>query len=184
LRLDNLRSGGTLRWKVEDRRLGRSESEMWKVGTSNVIAPPVSAKDWWVSPVRKYWMYRSHTGDMDRVSLVASCQHKLIFSPLLYWMLWERNWVQTHGLVSRRAVGCVGSPSSWEQWICSNLLTTTWKITMRWSREIRMVLVHTQTERGMCVACWSSFPYRVYIDSNSRDSRICVTACLRPSACS
>jgi hypothetical protein len=31
-------------------------------------------------------------------------------------LAWERSWVQTHGLVSRRAVECVGSPFSQEQW--------------------------------------------------------------------
>jgi hypothetical protein len=34
----------------------------------------------------------------------------------------------------------------------------------------------------MRVACWSDFPCRVYIDSNHRNSRIWVTACLWPSA--
>jgi hypothetical protein len=35
-----------------------------------------------------------------------------------------------------------------------------------------MVRDHMQTESGMRVACWSDFPYRVYIDSNRRDSQI------------
>jgi hypothetical protein len=39
LRLDNLSPGVALRWKVEDRLLGRSGSEMWKAGTSKVVAP-------------------------------------------------------------------------------------------------------------------------------------------------
>jgi hypothetical protein len=38
LRFDNLRPGGALRWKVEDHRLGRSESVMWKAGTSEIVA--------------------------------------------------------------------------------------------------------------------------------------------------
>jgi hypothetical protein len=38
LRLNNLRPGGALRWKVEDRQLRRSGSVMWKVGTSKVVA--------------------------------------------------------------------------------------------------------------------------------------------------
>jgi hypothetical protein len=50
LRLDNLRSGGALRWKVEDHRLGRPENEMWKADTSKVVAPFVSVKNQWVSP--------------------------------------------------------------------------------------------------------------------------------------
>jgi hypothetical protein len=40
LRLDNLRPGGVLRWKAEDRQLGKSRSEMWKAGTSKVVLPP------------------------------------------------------------------------------------------------------------------------------------------------
>jgi hypothetical protein len=42
------------------------------------------------------------------------------------------------------------------------------------AHEIRMVWDHTQTERGICVACWSDFPCKVYINSNHRDSRIWV----------
>jgi hypothetical protein len=38
LRLDNLRPGGAFSWKVEDRQLGRSGSEMWQAGTSKVVA--------------------------------------------------------------------------------------------------------------------------------------------------
>jgi hypothetical protein len=45
-----------------------------------------------------------------------------------------------------------------------------------------MVWDHTRAEHGMRVACWSGFSYRVYIDSNHHDSRIGVTACLRPLA--
>jgi hypothetical protein len=55
-------------------------------------------------------------------------------------------------------VDCVGSPSSRVQWICSNLLTTVWKVAICRLREIRMVVDYTRTERGKRVACWSSFP--------------------------
>jgi hypothetical protein len=37
--MDNLRSGGDCRWKVEDRQLGRLESVIWKVDTFNIVAP-------------------------------------------------------------------------------------------------------------------------------------------------
>jgi hypothetical protein len=37
--IDNLRSGGALSWKLEDRSLGRSGSVMWQAGTSKVVAP-------------------------------------------------------------------------------------------------------------------------------------------------
>jgi hypothetical protein len=112
---------------------------------------------------------------MDPVSLVAGYQQKLILSPLSHWLLWERSWVRTHRSDGRRVVDCVGSPSSQGQWICTNLLTTSRKVAMCWSREIRMVWDHTQTKRGMRVACWSGFPCRVYIDSNHGDSRIWVS---------
>jgi hypothetical protein len=36
--MDNLRPGGALRWKVEDRQLGRSGSVLWQVSTSKVVA--------------------------------------------------------------------------------------------------------------------------------------------------
>jgi hypothetical protein len=37
--MDNLRSGGTPRWKVEDHQFGRSGSGLWQAGTSKVVAP-------------------------------------------------------------------------------------------------------------------------------------------------
>jgi hypothetical protein len=48
--MDYLRPDGALRWKVEDRRLGRSGSVMWKAGTSKSIAPSVLVEDRWVGP--------------------------------------------------------------------------------------------------------------------------------------
>jgi hypothetical protein len=132
--------------------------------------------------MNKYWTYRSHARDMGPVSLVASCQQTLVFFPLLHWLLWGRNWVWTHGPVNQRAVRWVKSHSSQEQWICSNLLTTAWKVAMHWPREIHMVWDHTRTECGMCVACWSCFSCRVYIDLNRPNSQIWVTTCLRSSA--
>jgi hypothetical protein len=106
-----------------------------------------------LAPVSKYWMYWSHTGDIGLVSLVVGCQQNLDFSPLFHWLLWERSWVQTHGLVSRHAMDCVGSPSSQGQWTRSNLLMTVSKVAICGPREIRMVLDHMRTERGKRVAC-------------------------------
>jgi hypothetical protein len=111
-----------------------------------------------LAPARKYWMYRSHAGVLCPVSLVAGYQQKLEFSPLLYWLLWERSWVWTHGSASRHVVDWVGSPSSRGKWICSNLLMTTWKVVIRRPCEIHIVEGHTRTKRGKCVACWSGFP--------------------------
>jgi hypothetical protein len=146
--------------------------------------PPMSVKGRWVGPVSKYWTYRSHVGDMGPVNLVTGCQQKLVFSPLLHWLLWKRSWVQTRGPVSRHAVDWVGRPSSREQWIYSNLFTTMRKVAMHWPREVRMVWDYMRTKHGMRVACWSGFPCRVYINLIHVDSRIWVTAYLWSSACS
>jgi hypothetical protein len=35
----NLRPGEALRWKAEDRQLGKAGRAMWQVGTSKVVAP-------------------------------------------------------------------------------------------------------------------------------------------------
>jgi hypothetical protein len=111
-----------------------------------------------LAPVSKYWTYRSQAGDMDPVSVVVGCQQKLDFSPLSHWLLWERNLVRTHGSDDRRAMDCVRSLSSRVQWIYLNLLTVVWKVAICGPREIRMVIDHTRTERGKCVACWPDFP--------------------------
>jgi hypothetical protein len=35
----NLKSGGALRWKAEDRRLEKAGRAMWQASTSKVVAP-------------------------------------------------------------------------------------------------------------------------------------------------
>jgi hypothetical protein len=137
-----------------------------------------------LAAVSKYWTYRSHVSDMGPVSLIACHQQRVALLPLLQWLARERNWVRTRGSVSHRVVDYVGSSFSREQWLCPPLLLTSWKVAMHWLCEIRMIWDHTRTKRGMCVACWSVFPCRVYIDSNQHNSRIWVTACSWQSSCS
>jgi hypothetical protein len=115
---------------------GSVEPSEGKAGESAVAIPRFSM--WYprlcrlrtegLVPMSKYWMYRSHAGDMGPVSLVVSCQQKLDFFPLLHWLLWERSWVWTYGLDGRRDVDCVGIPSSRVQLIYSNLLMIVWKV--------------------------------------------------------
>jgi hypothetical protein len=69
-------------------------------------------------------MYRSHVSDIGLVSLVASRQQMLGFAPTASRLAQERNWVWTCGSVDRRAVDCVESPFSREQWPCSTLSMT------------------------------------------------------------
>jgi hypothetical protein len=115
----------------------------------------VSVKDRWIGP-REQVLNRSHVGDMGPVSLVVDCQQKFDFFPLLHWLLWERNQVRTRGSVSRNVMEYLGSSSSWEQWICSNMLTIMRKVAICGPREIHMVEGHTWT-RGKRVAYWSDF---------------------------
>jgi hypothetical protein len=61
---------------------------------------------------------------MGPVSLVVSRQQRVALPPLLQWLAQEINWVRTRRSFSRRAVNCVGSPFSWEPWLCPSLLTT------------------------------------------------------------
>jgi hypothetical protein len=70
-----------------------------------------------LAPVSKYWMYRSHAG--EPCSMLSP---DVWLSPLLYWLARERNLVQTHRSVSRRAMDCVRSPFSQEKWLCPTLL--------------------------------------------------------------
>jgi hypothetical protein len=103
-------------------------------------------------------MYRSHAGDMGPVSIVAAVSRCLALLPLLHWLARERNWIWTRRSVSWRVVDCIGSPFSREQWPGSALLMTSRRVAICGSREIRMVLDHTRTEREKCVTCWSDFP--------------------------
>jgi hypothetical protein len=59
---------------------------------------------------------------------------------------------------SRRAVDCVGSPFSREQWFYLSLLIMERKVAICGPREICMILDHTWTEHGKHVVCWSGFP--------------------------
>jgi hypothetical protein len=52
---------------------------------------------------------------MGPVNLVVGHRQELGLRPLLHWLVQERSWVRTHGLVTRRAVDCVRSPFSQEQ---------------------------------------------------------------------
>jgi hypothetical protein len=115
----------------------------------------VSVKDRWVGPCEQVLNIPIICRYMDPVSLVTGCQQKLDFSPLLHWLFWERSWVRTRGSISHRVMDCIGSPSSREQWIYSNLLMTSRKVALCGPCEICIVKSHTQTKR---VACWSGFP--------------------------
>jgi hypothetical protein len=135
-----------------------------------------------LTPMSKYWTYRSHAGDMGPINLVVGHRQELGLRPLLHWLARERSWVRTCGSVSRRAVDCVGSPFSREQWdlsICRRLVKSC-HVRGPPAGNVRRVYVDWRWKRTCRVG--RVFPYRVYIVSNHRDSRIWVTACLCQSS--
>jgi hypothetical protein len=136
-----------------------------------------------LAPVSKYWTYRSHACDMGPVNLVVGHRQELGLRPLLHWLAQERSWVQTRGSVSRRAVDCVGSlffsgaVRSVQIYRC---LTKGCHVQGSPAGSVHWTYVDWRGKRT-CHVGWV-FPYRVYVDSNHRDSRIWVTACLWQSS--
>jgi hypothetical protein len=122
-------------------------------------------------PTSKYWKYWSHAGVIGPVNLVAAINMCLTF---LHCFIDCYRREIGYGPVDRSAVMLwIGTGSLFLEGSCSTLLMTMQKVVIRRLREICMVESYTRTElREMCVACWSGFSYRVYIDSNHRDSRI------------
>jgi hypothetical protein len=105
----------------------------------------------------KYWTYRSHDSvyGPSKSSSLPSTEGG--FTSTVQWLAQERNWVRTRGSVSHRAVDCVRSSFSREQWLCPSLLMIVRGVAICEPHEIRMVLDHTRTEHGKHVTCWSGF---------------------------
>jgi hypothetical protein len=55
-----------------------------------------------------------------------------------------------------------GALFSREQWDPSKYIGVSQKVNVCGAREIRMVLDHMRTERGMRAVCWSGFPLLGY----------------------
>jgi hypothetical protein len=89
---------------------------------------------------------------MGPVNLVVGHRQELGLRPLLHWLVRERSWVQTRGSVSRRAVDCVGSPFSQEQWDLSKFVGTSRKVATYGDRPREAYAGRTWTGMGsVCV---------------------------------
>jgi hypothetical protein len=89
---------------------------------------------------------------MDPVNLVVGHHQELGLCPLLHWLVRERSWVLTHGSISRRAVDCVGSPFSQEQWDLSKSVGTSRKVATYGDRPQEAYARRTWTGMGsVCV---------------------------------
>jgi hypothetical protein len=65
---------------------------------------------------------------MGPVNLVVGHHQELGLHPLLHWLARERSSVRTHESVNRRAVDCVGSSFSQEQWDLSKSVSASQKV--------------------------------------------------------
>jgi hypothetical protein len=65
---------------------------------------------------------------MGPVNLVVGHRQELGLRPLLHWLVRERSWVRTRRSVNRRAVDCVGSLFSREQWDLSKSVSASRKV--------------------------------------------------------
>jgi hypothetical protein len=128
-------------------------------------------------PMSKYWTYRSYAGDIGLVSLVAGRPQVLDLSLLLQWLSWERNWGGSQAPLSR------AERWSQEHFFSGAVVSVQpcwWLIKGCHVRgphvgSVRRAYVDRCGKRTCRVS--RVFPYKVYIDSNRRDSRIWVTAC-------
>jgi hypothetical protein len=156
----SIRKGGE--YDVERRSLQDCSSRLCRLRTDELV------------PMSKYWMYWPHTGDMGPPSLVAYRWWLCGFLHCFYGCEWKGNRVGTNRLINRPDEDVVGSLVSREQWLCPTLLVAhnrllyTDYVRYIWSRAIHRLSM----ESVWCVD--QVFPYRVYIDSNLRDSRIWV----------
>jgi hypothetical protein len=82
---------------------------------------------------------------MGPVNLIVGHRRELGLRPLFHWLVRERSWVRTHGSVSQRALDCVGSPFSQEQWDLSKSVGASRKVVTYGDRPQEAYVVCTWT---------------------------------------
>jgi hypothetical protein len=95
---------------------------------------------------------------MGPVNLVVGYRRELGLRPLLHWLVRERSWVRTRGSVSRRAVDCVESPFSREQWDLSKYVGASRKVATYGDRPREAYAMHTWTGVGSVRVVLVGFP--------------------------
>jgi hypothetical protein len=154
-------------------------SGLRKADTFKIVAPTLcQLRTDVLAPTSKCWTYRSYAGVYGSSKPSSLLSTDVWLSPLLHWLTRERNWVRTRRSSSRRAVDCVGSHFSQEQWLCLALSMTCEgllyvdHVRYVWSWTIHGLSVESVWRIGRVFSC------RAYIDSNHRDPQIWVTSCL------
>jgi hypothetical protein len=135
-----------------------------------------------LTPISMYWTYRSHAGDMSPVNLVTYGWWMFGFLHcFIDWLGRETG----YGLTDRSAgvlrivSGALFLRSSDSVQLCRWLVEGC-HVRGPPTRSVRRTYVDW-CGKHMCHVS-RVFPYRVYIDSNHRDSRIWVTVCLWQSS--
>jgi hypothetical protein len=150
--------------------LGRSGSGTWKADTFKVVALPVSVKDRSVGPWEQVLnvpiAYRWYEPDKPSSLLLIDV---LAFSTAS--LVGSEEKLGT-GLRIGQSACCelCWKPFFSRAVTLSNSVNDSWKVATYWDRPQEICHVG------------QIFPYRVYIDSNHRDSWIWVTACLCQSS--
>jgi hypothetical protein len=151
---------------------------MWKAGTSKVVAPPMSVKDWWVGPREQV------------LNVSIACRWYGSGKPSS-WLLTEGGFTPTTSMASSGEklgmdsrinqsthCGLCREPFFLGAVSLSIVVDDFTKGCHIWGLpvgSVRQAYVDWRGKRTYRVG--QVFPCRVYIDSNRRDSRIWVTAC-------
>jgi hypothetical protein len=138
----------------------------------------------WLAPVSKYWTYRSHTGVYRPSKPISLPSIDGGFTLTDSRLSWERNWVRTQ----------LGTDPQISQPMCCGLYREPFfsgAVALSIVVDDFMNVCHARglPTENVCGAYvdWREkrmyrvdrvFSYMLYIDSNHRDSRIWVTACL------
>jgi hypothetical protein len=127
----------------------------------------------------KYWMYISYAGVMCPVNRCNILSTDICLSLLFHWLCWDKNWVVDLWIGQLVCWGLCREPF---------FSGAVWSVQRCWwlakGCHIRKLPVESVRVAYMdwrwkqICHVYRTFPYKVYIDFNHRDSRIWVTTCL------
>jgi hypothetical protein len=105
----NCRLDETLRWKVKTISWEGRKVVCRKSAPSRLYPRLSRLRTDGFTPWASIQTYRLHAGVYGSIKPSSRLSTEVWLSPLLHFLARERNWVRTHGSVSRRAVDYVGS---------------------------------------------------------------------------
>jgi hypothetical protein len=128
-----------------------------------------------LAPVSKYWTYRSHAGVMGPVNRCSILSTNVCLSLQLQWLSWEKNWVVDLRITPPACFELCREP--FFSGAVGYIQHYWWLVKGCYVHELPVESIRVRyvdwREKHTC-RVYQVFPYRVYIDSNHRDSRIWV----------